>query len=221
MRIRRLQGGRTGFTMVEVLVVVVVIGILSAIAVPKFLSSQGAKELEATGATLYQDLEWARLQAVTTQKRHYVVFDSSARSWTIYRENGGNLAYDAGSETQVRTHIMGIGVRFGFGSNFSSLPGSLSATNGFASTDVARSGRGAGFATTDDCVEGATSGSGSWSSTVTICVGRGVRDIETGVVYLSSKRSSSLAVAVLYNDKGTSPSLQLQRWIWQGSWRRA
>ena len=221
MAIRRLQVRRTGFTMVEVLVVVVVIGILSAVAIPRFLASQGLKELEATGVTLYQDLEWARLQAVTTQKRHYVVFDSTARKWSVYRENGGNLSYDAGGDTLVRSHSMGVGVVFGFGSNFPSLPASLSATNGFSSTAVARSGRGAGVATTDDCLEGATSGSGSWSSTATICVSRGVRDIETGVVYLSSKRSGSMAVAVLYNDKGTSPSLQLQRWIWQGSWRRS
>lgn len=221
MGIRRLQVGRTGFTMVEVLVVVIVVGLLAAVAIPRFLASQGLKELEATGVTLYQDLEWARLQAVTTQKRHYVVFDSAAGKWFVYQENGGNLTYDAGSETLVRTHVLGVGVRFGFGSNFTSLPGSLSATNGFSSTSVPRSGRGAGVATTDDCLEGATSGSGTWSSTATICVSRGVRDIETGVVYLSSKRSESMAIAVLYNDKGTSPSLQLQRWTWQGSWRRS
>ena len=221
MGIPRRQKRRLAFTMMEVLVVVVVIGLLSAIAAPRFIASQGMRDLEATGSTLQQDLEWARLQTVSTQQRHYMVLDSAGRKWKIYRESGGNLSCDVGSDLVVREHELATAVNFGFGSNFTSLPEALAATHGFASTDVPRSGRGAGVATSDDCLEGAATGSGSWNSTITACVSRGVLDIETGVVYLSSKRTSAMAFAVLYNDKGASPSLQIQRWIWRGSWSRS
>lgn len=207
--------------MVEVLVVVVVIGLLSAIAVPRFLSSQGARDLEATGTTFQQDLEWARLQTVSTQKRHYVVLDSAGRNWKIYRESGGDLACDVGTDQLLRTHALATAVQIGFGPNFATLPGELPATNGFAATTIPRSGLGAGVATNDDCLDGAATGSGSWSSIVTACVSRGVLDIETGVVYLSSTRTSALAFAIVYNDKGVSPSLQIQRWVWRRSWSRA
>ena len=54
-----------------------------------------------------------------------------------------------------------------------------------------------------------------------VCGGRGVSDIETGALYLSSTRTSAFAQAILYNDQGSSGSLQLQRWQWSGSgWER-
>lgn len=221
MGIPRRQKRRLAFTMMEVLVVVVVIGLLSALAAPRFLASQGMRDLEAAGTTLQQDLEWARLQTVSTQKRHYVVLDSAGRNWKIYRESGGNLTCDIGSDDLLRTHELETAVNFGFGANFSSLPGDLAATDGFASTAVVRSGMGEGVATSDDCLEGAATGSGSWNSTITACVSRGVLDIETGVVYLSSKRTTAMAFAVLFNDKGATPSLQIQRWVWRGSWSRS
>lgn len=221
MRIPKHQKRTEAFTLMEVLVVVVVIGLLSAIVTPRFLASQGMRDLEVSGTTLQQDLEWARLQTVSTQQRHYLVLDSAGRNWKVYRETGGNLTCNVGSDLLVRTQALETSVNFGFGANFSSLPGSLAATNGFASTTVPRSGFGTGVATTDDCLEGATTGSGSWSSTITACVSRGVLDIETGVVYLSSKRTSAMAFGILFNDKGTAPSLQIQRWVWRGSWARS
>lgn len=221
MGIRTCQDPRRAFTMVEVLIVVVLVGILSAIAVPKFLASQGIRQVEAEGQTLFHDIEWARLQTVSTQKRHYVAFDSSGRSWRIYRENDGNLVFSSTGDVLVKSHTLEPAVVYGFGSNFTSLPGSLSATTGFASTSVPRSGLAVGFATSDDCLDGANSGSGTWSAALAACVSRGVPDLETGAVYLSTTRSRNTSFAVVYNDQGASASLQLQRWLWSGgAWSR-
>jgi len=206
----------------EVMSVIVVVGILSAIAVPRFLAAHGAYQLDGELQTLYQDMEWARLQTVTTQQRQYVVFDSAGRQWRIYRESGANQVCNPGVDMLVLTHRLDASVNFGFGSNFTSLPASLPATTGFASTAVVRSGLGAGTASIDDCLEGAVLGSGSWNNTATACVSRGVPDFETGIVYLSSTRTKARAVAVVYNPTGTYASLQLQRWAWSsGTWSKS
>jgi len=212
---------RAGFTMVEVITVVVVVGLLAGLVVPRFFKAQGRRQLEGDAHTLFQDLLWMRAQTVTTQKRHYLVLDPISRQWRIYREENGNLSCNAGSgDSLVRTQDLAKTVQFGFRTGFEAMPAVLSATTGFASTAIPTSGMGAGVAA-DDCREGSASGAGSWSSTVTACVSRGVPDLETGVVYLTSTRTDAMAAAVVYNDQGAQASLQVQRWIWDGSWRKS
>ncbi|MGE0864557.1 MAG: Tfp pilus assembly protein FimT/FimU [Vicinamibacterales bacterium] len=64
-----------GYTLIEVLIVVALIGIVTAIAVPVFTESNARSRLwtgsEQIGATIRQ----ARLQAISTNTRHRVVFD--------------------------------------------------------------------------------------------------------------------------------------------------
>lgn len=214
---------RKGFTIVEVITVVIVLGLLAALAVPRFFASTGMNQLDADANRLFLDMQWARTAATRCQCRIYVVFDTvGATSWSIYKEKSGDLAFTAGTDSLVRRDSLGKAVRFGFGSNFTALPATApSAVAGFSSTAVPRPGFGAG-ASSDDCVEGSSSGSGSWSGTVVFCGGRAMSDIETGIVYLSTTRSKARAQAVLYNDLSTSGSFQLERWIWSGtSWSRS
>lgn len=213
--------GRTGVTMVEVLTVVIVLGLLAGLVVPRFFAAQGRSQVDGDAQTLFQDLLWMRTETVKTRKRHYLVLDPVLSQWRIYREEGGNLVCDPGTgDSLVRTHDLAKTVVFGFHPGFSPLPGALSATTGFASVAVPTSGLGAGAAT-DDCLEGAASGPGSWDASVTACVSRGVPDLETGVVYLTTTRSTATAAAILYNDRGAQASLQVQRWVWNGSWSRS
>ncbi|MCB9496615.1 MAG: prepilin-type N-terminal cleavage/methylation domain-containing protein [Fibrobacteria bacterium] len=216
-------GSRLGFTLVEVMAVVIVIGILAGVAVPRFFASQGRLQLESDGQTLFLDLQWMRTQTVKTRKRHYMVLDATQREWRIYREEQGNFVCDPAGDSLVRTHEMGVTVEFGFGAGFGALPGQIPSTDGFADRTVPTSGMGVGVASVDDCLEGGVGpGSGSWSNSITACATRGVPDLETGVVYLTSTRTHVDAVAVLYNDLGTQASFQLQRWNWRGgSWVRS
>ncbi len=212
---------RTGVTMVEVLTVVVVVGLLAGLVVPRFFTAQGRRQMEGDAQTLFQDLLWMRTETVKTRKRHYLVLDPALSQWRIYREDGANLVCDAGAgDALVRTHDLAKTVVIGFHSGFGTLPEAVPATEGFASTAVLASGLGAGSAT-DDCLEGAATGAGSWDASITACVSRGVPDLETGVVYLTTTRSKGAAAAVLYNDRGTQASLQVQRWAWAGAWSKS
>jgi prepilin-type N-terminal cleavage/methylation domain-containing protein len=64
---------RNGFTLVEILVVVVILGIAAAMIIPKM---SAASDLHAAAAArvLISDLTYAQNCAITTQKTHYVKF---------------------------------------------------------------------------------------------------------------------------------------------------
>jgi type IV pilus assembly protein PilE len=70
MRFRRAFGSRRGFTLIELMIVVVVVGILAAIAIPKFgRVTNAAKEAEA---------EPILKQIFTLQERNKQKFDEFA-----------------------------------------------------------------------------------------------------------------------------------------------
>ncbi len=63
---RPSPGGRAGFTMIEMLIVVVILGILATIVIPQFSNaSQNAKE-----NTLKDELRYLRTQIVVYKAQH-------------------------------------------------------------------------------------------------------------------------------------------------------
>jgi prepilin-type N-terminal cleavage/methylation domain-containing protein len=80
------QSKRAGFTLIELMIVVVIIGILAAIAIPKFNQvSKSAKEAEAGGMLK---------QIYTLQLRYYQKYDTYASDLSSL-EGGSAMNSDA------------------------------------------------------------------------------------------------------------------------------
>lgn len=67
MKFFRPQNKKAGFTLVEIMIVVLIIGILLAIAVPNFISARETSRAKACVANLYQ-INSAKLQCVMDNK---------------------------------------------------------------------------------------------------------------------------------------------------------
>ena len=65
------------FTLVEILVVVLIIGIAAAVIVP-IMGSRDDLKVKSAARLLMADLIYAQNRAISTQQRHYVIFNETA-----------------------------------------------------------------------------------------------------------------------------------------------
>lgn len=88
----RGQSSLTGFTLVEVIIVLVIVGIIAAIAVPLY-SSAASVQLRTAANIVASDLEYARSMAISTGRNYSIVFDTSNESYEINNFAGSPVSH--------------------------------------------------------------------------------------------------------------------------------
>jgi hypothetical protein len=182
------------------MVVVVIIGILSAIAVPRFLAVSGQSQLDGDANTLFLDLQWAKAAVVRTGKPCLIAFKDSLvdgqtrTAWAVV---------DSATRGVMKSGLTGVSVRIG-------LPAGVAAPALplFGGLPAGAAGFRGGLDTTGQqwCKNG-TGANESWSDSAKVC-GGATGNMETGAVYLYSTRSDAEAYAIVYN---RSKALSLKR----------
>ncbi|MFT5728338.1 MAG: prepilin-type N-terminal cleavage/methylation domain-containing protein [Desulforhopalus sp.] len=93
----------TGFSLVEVLTVVAIIGIMSAIAMPPMFSWLSNKGLQSAGRDLYSNMRKAQSTAVKNNRNCAVSFDASG--YMVYVDEDKSFSHDA-SEEQIIAQVL-------------------------------------------------------------------------------------------------------------------
>ena len=86
-----------GLTLLEALIVIFMISLLSAIAVPGIMKWRSAAKLRGAAENLKGNLEFVKLKAI--QENGPVAVNFTESSYTVFRDNGATLGvHDAGEE---------------------------------------------------------------------------------------------------------------------------
>lgn len=101
---RRPEGARRAFTLIEMLIVIVMLGIASALVIPA-MGSVGYLRVHGALRTIVADITFAQSDAIAFQQPRAVVFDLTARTYNLVQVTGtsidltNNTMYDPGKAT--------------------------------------------------------------------------------------------------------------------------
>ena len=77
-----------GYTLVELLVIISILGIISAVSVPNLLSWYPNYRIRSASKELYNNLQWARMSAIKARENCYIDFNSpGANQYTVNFES--------------------------------------------------------------------------------------------------------------------------------------
>ncbi len=96
---------QSGFTLMELLMAIVIVGILTGIALPSFNYTIANNKLSSNANEVVGAFNLARAEATQRGSRINVSSVSGGTDWAqgfrIWRDANGNAAYDAGEEIRV------------------------------------------------------------------------------------------------------------------------
>lgn len=120
-----------GFSMVEMLVVMAIIGIVMAISIPAYLSYLPRIRLKAAAREITSDMQYAKVQAIKTNTTTAVLFLPGAGTYKVITDSGeasGSENWTDGDETVFKTVTLADFAGVSYGANTAATrPGDSSA----------------------------------------------------------------------------------------------
>ncbi|MEP9412349.1 MAG: prepilin-type N-terminal cleavage/methylation domain-containing protein [Candidatus Brocadia sp.] len=95
------MNNQKGFSLIEMLIVVVILTVLSGIAIPVYVSMKPSIRLSGATRQIMGDLMWARMQAIS-QNNEFKIFFLDNHRYRILDDDNGNGFIDNAEKTVTK-----------------------------------------------------------------------------------------------------------------------
>ena len=95
------MGNKNGFTLIEMMIAIAIIAILSAVAVPNYITHRNNQQVSRAVREIYSALQSAKMSAITDNINVFVAFSpgtGSSGTYQVFEDLNNNDASDAGEE---------------------------------------------------------------------------------------------------------------------------
>jgi type IV fimbrial biogenesis protein FimU len=94
---------RKGFTLTEVVVTLSILGIMTAISIPSYLSWLPRHRLQTSARQIYDDLNLAKIRAVRANIDSCITFNIGGNgNYTVFLDVNGDSTYTNGVDTLIK-----------------------------------------------------------------------------------------------------------------------
>jgi len=96
---------RKGVTMTEIAVVLSLIAIMTAIAVPSYISWLPRHKLQTSVRQIYDDMQLAKIRAVKDNRNACITFNTVAETYTVFFDVDGIAGYLNGTDILIKGNV--------------------------------------------------------------------------------------------------------------------
>lgn len=100
----KLLRNNSGFTMIEMVITAVVLGIIAAMAIPDFFRAMQKVKLNSATRDIVSDLRWARSHSIAARTQVGLNFDFTNKTYSVFldTDDPGSYQFDAAKDSVVK-----------------------------------------------------------------------------------------------------------------------
>ncbi|MBW2604760.1 MAG: GspH/FimT family pseudopilin [Deltaproteobacteria bacterium] len=101
----KILKNRKGFTMTEVVVVLGILGIMTAISIPSYFSYLPKHRLQTSVRQIYDDMQLAKIRAVKDNRNACIEFYPGTETYTVFFDVDGIAGYLNGTDILIKGNV--------------------------------------------------------------------------------------------------------------------